>query len=301
MEVNSIKTLVNVLKAFIDNRIMSIARSIDYRFDNLRIDADHLKANSITSRHLTLSAKNSIPTLNRNYLLGSDEQALSSSYLIAEYTASELINDLDYTFVIYGLVNSGQQIMVSFNNGTEGEYKASFDSSGYATIHAHTPLTIENENVQFYNYPESTATSGAIGWACMYRGYVKNPPRTWNIAPEDSGQRIGDAESSIDYLGDEITQRVRVGDLEKYLKFRADTGLLIGEENNPLQVQITNEKISFLQTNGVTDSETGELIYNEVAYITGSKLYITSAQILESLQVGNYLIAKTSDGGMVFK
>lgn len=39
----------------------------------------------------------------------------------------------------------------------------------------------------------------------------------------------------------------------------------------------------------------------EVAYITGNKLYITAAELIAELKIGNYIITSTADGGLAFK
>ena len=66
-------------------------------------------------------------------------------------------------------------------------------------------------------------------------------------------------------------------------------GLLLTGIGGAFQLLLGPAKISFLQS--------GE----EVAYITGNKLYITSAQILAEIQIGNYYLAGTADGGLVIK
>lgn len=74
----------------------------------------------------------------------------------------------------------------------------------------------------------------------------------------------------------------------KYIKF-INGKILLGEEGNKLQLQLENEKISFLQDG------------TEVAYMSNNKLYITRAEILDSLQLGNFSFIPRSNGNLSFK
>ena len=55
------------------------------------------------------------------------------------------------------------------------------------------------------------------------------------------------------------------------------------------KTQITDQRLSFLDNNV------------EVAYMSNQKLYITQAQILDSLQLGNIAMAKTAKGGLIYQ
>lgn len=75
---------------------------------------------------------------------------------------------------------------------------------------------------------------------------------------------------------------------EKYIRF-VDGNIVLGQEGNQITLQITNEKISFLQAG------------NEVAYFSNQKLYITDAEILHSLIIGNFAYIPRSNGSLDFK
>lgn len=68
-----------------------------------------------------------------------------------------------------------------------------------------------------------------------------------------------------------------------------ENGLLLSGINAILQLLLGPAQISFL--------DTGEV----VAYITGQKMHITLVQVSDAIQIGNYFIAKTADGGMAIK
>lgn len=80
-------------------------------------------------------------------------------------------------------------------------------------------------------------------------------------------------QQSIDEQGQSINE------VRQYFNFSAD-GLDIGRTDSPLNINISNEQLSF-KDNG-----------NIVAYINGQKMFITDAEILKSLVVGNHKIEK---------
>lgn len=206
-----------------------ITRDFNLKLTNLRIGEENIAANAVTSRtvaaqqiagyhiqaqsisseHLKIEVKNALSYPNRNYIKFSDESKLSSNYLIAEYETTELIYDLDYTIVIYGMVNPGQQIVAAFNDGEDMSEPASF-VDGYAVLYVHTPEILENTNIRFYNYPASTAVIASIGWVCMYRGHLDNPPKVWNMPPEESGIRMSEVKSNIVDLFTDVDSKTTI-------------------------------------------------------------------------------------------
>ena len=77
-------------------------------------------------------------------------------------------------------------------------------------------------------------------------------------------------------------------EIRKYIRF-VDGQILLGEVGNELELQIANDRISFLQDGA------------EVAYFSNRKLYVTDAQILHSLQLGSFAFMPRSNGNLSFK
>lgn len=76
-------------------------------------------------------------------------------------------------------------------------------------------------------------------------------------------------------------------DIAKYIRF-IDGKIYLGEQNNPLELQISNNRMSFLE-NGT-----------EVAYFSDSKFHITYGEVLTSLKIGNYAFIPRSNGSLDF-
>ena len=77
-------------------------------------------------------------------------------------------------------------------------------------------------------------------------------------------------------------------EIKKYIRF-VDGQILLGEVGNELELQISNDRISFLQDGA------------EVAYFSNRKLYVTDTQILHSLQLGSFAFMPRANGNISFK
>lgn len=77
-------------------------------------------------------------------------------------------------------------------------------------------------------------------------------------------------------------------EIRKYIRF-IDGKILLGEVGNELELEIANDRISFLQDGA------------EVAYFSNRKLYVTDTQILHSLQLGNFAFMPRENGNLSFK
>ena len=77
-------------------------------------------------------------------------------------------------------------------------------------------------------------------------------------------------------------------EIRKFIRF-VDGKILLGEVGNELELQIANDRISFLQDGA------------EVAYFSNRKLYVTDTQILHSLQLGSFAWMPRANGNLSFK
>lgn len=73
---------------------------------------------------------------------------------------------------------------------------------------------------------------------------------------------------------------------QEYLRFSQGTGVEIGATNSPFKVNITNNEFN-IQQNG-----------NKVTYVNDKKLYITEAEILSRLYMGNFGFVVNQDNSL---
>lgn len=106
--------------------------------------------------------------------------------------------------------------------------------------------------------------------------------------PDDQIQNAESWNNKVDQSAhDELSNMVNennanLQEIRTYFAFRPD-GLNIGKTDSPLQINISNEQIDFMDTGQV------------VAYINGQKMYIGSLEVLTSLLLGRHLIEKYDD------
>lgn len=81
--------------------------------------------------------------------------------------------------------------------------------------------------------------------------------------------------------------QAQFNEIVKYIRF-IDGKIVLGEINNPLILEIQNNRISFKQ-NGA-----------EVAYISDNTLYITDGRFLNSLRIGEFMFKPRSNGSLSF-
>lgn len=121
-------------------------------------------------------------------------------------------------------------------------------------------------------------------------------------------QKIVDSEGNIrEYVGSQIQatedsfgirfleidnttgkHETDIAEMHSYFQFKP-TGLNIGKSDSPLQINISNEQMDFID-NG-----------NTVAYVNGQKMYIDSLEVLTNLIVGNHKIEKYNNNITLIK
>jgi hypothetical protein len=84
------------------------------------------------------------------------------------------------------------------------------------------------------------------------------------------------------------TTETKFTEVNKYIRF-VDGSIIIGVEGNPLILRMKNDRISFLENE------------NEVAYISNRRMYITDAEFLDSIIIGNFSFIPRNNGNLSFK
>lgn len=77
-----------------------------------------------------------------------------------------------------------------------------------------------------------------------------------------------------------------VTELLNYIHFDAD-GITIGQDYYPIRLQLTKDRIKFLDTSN-----------KELAYFSEGKLYVNNAEILDTFKIGNYGFMSTANGSL---
>lgn len=77
-------------------------------------------------------------------------------------------------------------------------------------------------------------------------------------------------------------------EIKKYIRF-VDGKILLGKVGNELELQLENDRISFLQSN------------SEVAYFSNNKMYVTDGEYTNSLVLGQFAFLPRNNGNLSFK
>ncbi len=73
-------------------------------------------------------------------------------------------------------------------------------------------------------------------------------------------------------------------------------GVEIGRSGDPIHVQLANNKLSFIRLDSSSENEG-----HEVAYFEDDMLYVTDAEFLNSIIIGNIVIKSRENGNLSFK
>lgn len=101
----------------------------------------------------------------------------------------------------------------------------------------------------------------------------------WEMQFTEYGADIDDLKAGVDAEFELI---------EKYIRF-VDGSILLGEVGNELELKISNDRISFMQSGA------------EVAYFSNNKLYVTDGEYTNSLQLGAFAFIPRANGNLSFK
>lgn len=161
------------------------------------------------------------------------------------------------------------------NDAIGGEIDAVIESALENTsIIAQTAEEIIFEVVQ--NYVEKTG----------YDEYKEDVSTTLQLLAEEMVLKFNTAISEIENV--DGTVQTQFQEISKYIRF-VDGKIILGEVGNEITLEISNNRLSFLQNN------------LEVAYMSNNKLFVVNSEFLGSLKIGNFAFIPRSNGNLSLK
>lgn len=157
-----------------------------------------------------------------------------------------------------------------------------------STISKNTQEILNNVNSSIENSEETTRT--------MLKDYIKisefeelkeSVSTSFKQTADDFTFKFDSINERITTENGEVTKTV--DEIKKYIRL-VNGDIYLGEEGYALTTRISNGRISFLYNNSI-----------EVAYLSENKLYITNAEILESIIIGNFAFSPRKNGNLSFK
>lgn len=155
------------------------------------------------------------------------------------------------------------------------------------------------QEIYTYTNTEISQTADAIrtqvASAYVAKGtYVDDDGSTYTLSVKNlisnSVQELADSVTRTFATKTEVTDGVNEAKAytETYIRESAN-GIEIGKSDSPYSVELSNSQLSFLNSGVV------------IAYISGNKLYITSAEVTQELKVGKFLASVLANDDMVIK
>lgn len=182
-------------------------------------------------------------------------------YSITGETAPDYVADTFYQYVEWVIVNDTTQSFYILEKNIESELLKSEE------------LIMSKVSEDYYMKDETDSLVSAVSTT------VTQNKEEVSILFEKYSADIEDLAAGTDAEFEQI---------KKYIRF-VDGKILLGEVGNELELQIANDKISFLQSNA------------EVAYFSNNKLYVTDGEYTNSLRLGQFAFLPRENGNLSFK
>ena len=96
------------------------------------------------------------------------------------------------------------------------------------------------------------------------------------------------AQNLADTLNDVSDNTAAIQEIGNYLSYNSSTGVVtLGDANSEIALKVENDRVAFVDTSNNN---------SELAFFTNSRLMITDATIINSLDFGNYRLDTTYNG-----
>ena len=184
--------------------------------------------------------------------------------IAADYTTNEQVQEISQG-VAQGVVND------TIGGDIDEVIEAAMTNT---SIIAQTAEEVVFEVVQ--NYVEKEA----------YAEYQEDVSTTLQLLAEEMVLKFDTAITEIENV--DGTVQTQFQEIQKYIRF-VDGKIILGEEGNEITLEISNNRLSFLQNN------------LEVAYMSNNKLFVVNSEFLGSLKIGNFAFAPRSNGNLSLK
>ena len=209
---------------------------------------------------------------NTEIVLGKTWRTLTDVALGAGRTAN---NALTVTNNITADYTTNEQVQGIVDEKIGGEIDAVIESAIENTsIIAQTAEEIIFEVVQ--NYVEKTG----------YEEYKEDVSTTLQLMADEMVLKFNTAIAEIENVDGNVQTQLQ--EISRYIRF-VDGKIVLGEVGNEITLEISNNRLSFLQNN------------LEVAYMSNNKLFVTNSEFLQNLKIGNFAFTPRSNGNLSLK
>ena len=209
---------------------------------------------------------------NTEITLGKSWKTLTDVTLGAGRTANSALTVTNNVVADY---TTNEQVQDIVDNKIGGEIDAVIEEAIENTsIIAQTAEEIIFEVVQ--NYVEKAG----------YDEYKEDISTTLQLLADEMVLKFNTAITEIENVDGNVQTQFQ--EISKYIRF-VDGKIILGEVGNEITLEISNNRLSFLQNN------------LEVAYMSDNKLFVLNSEFLGSLKIGNFAFTPRSNGNLSLK
>ncbi len=119
-----------------------------------------------------------------------------------------------------------------------------------------------------------------------YDEYKEDISTTLQLLADEMVLKFNTAITEIENVDGSVQTQFQ--EISKYIRF-VDGKIILGEVGNEITLEISNNRLSFLQNN------------LEVAYMSDNKLFVLNSEFLGSLKIGNFAFTPRSNGNLSLK
>lgn len=214
----------------------------------------------------------------------SEPHGLDDRLLLEKQTIDLLKPENDQITLGYTYSSFTDKTLSSINQNTSLVTKVETIEANYAV---NTVVTQEVENLRTLIDQTSTAISTEVLADYVVNDQLAESLSTLYTQLNDLFEfKFTSLETTVNENDTERRREIR--EITSYIRFE-DGNIILGESGNELTVRIENDRIAFLE-GGV-----------EVAYFSNQKLYITDAEVIKSLRIGNFAFIPRANGNLSFK
>lgn len=209
---------------------------------------------------------------NTEIVLGKSWKTLTDVTLGAGRTANSALKVTNNVIADY---TTNEQVQGIVDEKIGGEIDAVIEEAIENTsIIAQTAEEIIFEVVQ--NYVEKVG----------YEEYQEDISTTLQLLADEMVLKFNTAITEIENVDGNVQTQFQ--EISKYIRF-VDGKIILGEVGNQITLEISNNRLSFLQNN------------LEVAYMSDNKLFVLNSEFLGSLKIGNFAFTPRSNGNLSLK
>ena len=214
----------------------------------------------------------------------SEPHNLDDYYLLEKQTIDLLKPDNDKITLGYSYSTFTDRTVSKNNQNDTLIQTVEMISADYAK---NTVVTEEVENLKSLIDQTSASITAEISADYVVNGELESSLSTLYTQLSDLFEfKFTSLESTVNE--NDIERRREYREITSYIRFE-DGNIILGESGNEITLKVENDKISILE---------GDI---EVAYFNNQKLYITDAEILASLKIGNFAFMPRANGNLSFK